>query len=98
MMERSYPDSPYWAQWTPKLTNLEQYQGTVLEVRMADMQIGSQRIEDQSLFRSGLRDGEPILITFIAGPASDAVAPILNIADEEEKGHPFDRCARGGIW
>jgi VanZ family protein len=81
LLSSSLPESMWFGQWTPELGHYEQYEGEVLEARIGEIPIPAQRIDDSPAVRTRLLNGDPLVITFAAGPMSFGLAPVFSIFD-----------------
>ena len=85
LLSPSLPESGWYGQWTPDLGHYEQYDGEVLDARIGDMTLPSQRLDDPSSVRTRLRTGEPIVVSFVAGQEPVGLAPVFSIYDGMER-------------
>jgi putative effector of murein hydrolase LrgA (UPF0299 family) len=81
LLQPQWPSTTYYGQWTPDLTYLEWYRGTVLTAAVGDAFIRSRGIDDTERVRGLLAAGAPIRVTAIAGPAPERLAPLFSIYD-----------------
>jgi hypothetical protein len=81
LLQPEWPRTVYYGQWTPDLTYLEWYRGTVLSATVGDAFVRSRRIEDTDRVRRLLAAGAPIGVTAVAGPAPARLAPLFSIYD-----------------
>ncbi|HEX7050789.1 MAG TPA: VanZ family protein [Longimicrobiales bacterium] len=85
LLRPALPRAVYYGQWTPDLGHLEHYRGRVVHARVGGDTIPSRQAPDSRALRRHLRSGTPIVIDFIAGPATPALAPIFSIYDEKAR-------------
>ncbi len=85
LLSPSLPESGWYGQWTPDLGHYEQYEGEVLDARIGDMTVPGRRLDDPSAVRTRLRTGEPIVVSFVAGPEPSGLAPVFSIYDGMER-------------
>ena len=81
LLSPSLPESGWFGQWTPDLGHYEQYDGEVLDARIGEITVPSQRLDDPSAVRTRLRAGEPIVVSFVAGSEPFGLAPVFSIYD-----------------
>jgi hypothetical protein len=77
----SLPRTRYYGQWTANLGMYDWYRGRVLAARIGDQRAPSWRLEDSEQAREDLLAGEPVDVTFIAGPPTGRIAPIFSVFD-----------------
>jgi VanZ family protein len=85
LLQASLPESMWFGQWTPDLGHYEQYDGEVLEARIGEVPIPSRRLDDSPAVRTRLQHGDPLVISFVAGPLPLGVAPVFSIYDGMER-------------
>ena len=85
LLSTSLPESMWFGQWTPDLGHYEQYQGEVLDARIGEIPIPGRRLDDSPSVRTGLHDGDPLVISFVAGPEPFGLAPVFSIYDGMER-------------
>jgi hypothetical protein len=71
----------WFGQWTADLGHYEQYEGEVLEARIGEIQIPGRRLDDSPAVRTRLLNGDPLVISFVAGPMPLGLAPVFSIYD-----------------
>jgi hypothetical protein len=81
LLQPSFPRSAYWGHWTPRLHQLEWFQGRVLSARIAGRDIPSVRIDDPDAVRSDLLAGGPIEVEYLGGPPVSGLASLFNVSD-----------------
>jgi hypothetical protein len=81
----SFPQSRYFAQWTPDFNHMEQYRGEVLDASIGLLQLPPQSLEQTDSFRAMWFGEDPIRIRAIAGPRVTALAPLFSISDNRER-------------
>jgi len=77
------PNTTLYSAWTPRIGSLEQYDGKVLAARIGDILLpegGPIAPLLQASVRSHLQQPAAVEVTFIAGSAPAALAPILRVA------------------
>jgi hypothetical protein len=84
LLQPAWPDTTYWGQWTPDLTYLEWYRGTVLSAHVGDVLVRSRQIEDQERVRDLLGRRAPIRVVALAGPPPERLAPLFSIYDHRQ--------------
>lgn len=85
LLSSSLPESMWFGQWTPDLGHYEQYEGEVLEARIGEVPIPGRRLDDSPAVRTRLQDGDPLVISFVAGPLPLGLAPVFSIYDGMER-------------
>ena len=80
-----FPDSTYYAQWTPDLGHLAQYDGRVLDAELAGVPLPPPRLHDSPRVARLLRDGGPLRVTAIAGTPPPSLASIFSIYDDRQR-------------
>lgn len=82
----AYPHSIYYGQWTADLGGgLEWYRGHVLDATLGTMALPSRQLDDQAQVQALLARGAPLLVTALAGPPPNRMAPLFSIYDEQER-------------
>ena len=81
----AFPESTYYAQWTPDLRHLAQYDGTVLDVELAGLRLPPPRLDESPRVARLLRDGQPLRVTAIAGTPPPSLASIFSIHDDRRR-------------
>jgi hypothetical protein len=81
----AFPDSVYYAQWTPDLAHLAPYEGRVLDARIGDLPLPPPRLTDSPGVARLLRNGTPLHVRAVAGPPPPALASIFSIYDEQQR-------------
>ena len=85
LLHPSLPESGWFGQWTPDLGHYEQYDGEVLDARIGEITVPGRRLDDPRAVRTRLRAGEPIVVSFVAGPEPFGLAPVFSIYDGMER-------------
>jgi hypothetical protein len=81
----AFPDSVYYAQWTPDLAHLALYEGRVLDARLGGLPLPPPRLTDSRAVLRMLRSGTPLHVRAVAGPPPPALASIFSIYDEDQR-------------
>src|SRR5690606_3562033 len=81
----AFPDSTYYAQWTPDLGHLAPYDGSVLDAELAGVPLPPPRLHDSRGVARLLREGGPLRITAIAGAPPPSLASIFSIYDDRQR-------------
>ena len=84
MLQPSFTESAYYGQWTPRLGNMERYEGRVLSAEVGSHHLPSGRLDNTDTVLALLREGNPIRVTAEAGPEPSRLAPLFNIADADQ--------------
>jgi len=81
----SFPETPYYGQWTANLGMYEWYRGKVLSAEMGGMPLPSWRLADTRAVRELLRTGTALNVRAVAGPRTERLAPLFSIFDSERR-------------
>ncbi|HEY8470950.1 MAG TPA: VanZ family protein [Longimicrobiales bacterium] len=81
----AFPDSVYYAQWTPDLAHLALYEGRVLDAGIGALPLPPPRLTDSPGVARLLRSGTPLHVRAVAGPPPPALASIFSIYDEQQR-------------
>ncbi|HEX7090762.1 MAG TPA: VanZ family protein [Longimicrobiales bacterium] len=81
----AFPDSVYYAQWTPDLGHLTLYEGRVLDARIGSLPLPPPRLADSPRVARLLRSGTRLHVRAVAGPRPPALASIFSIYDEQQR-------------
>jgi hypothetical protein len=82
LLRPEWPATVYFGQWTPDLTYLEWYRGTVISAHLGDLPVRSRKIDDTDRARALLARGAPIRVVALAGPAPERLAPLFSVYDD----------------
>ena len=87
LLTPTFPDAPYYGQWTPSLAHLELYHGRVLAAMLSGLPITPGPIPDSRLVRERLAapQGFSLRVRAVAGPRTPALAPLFAIYDDHER-------------
>jgi len=85
LLSTSLPESMWFGQWTPDLGHYEQYGGEVLDARVGELPTPGRRLDDAPAVRAGLKYGDPLVVSFVAGPPTIGLAPVFSIYDGMER-------------
>ena len=81
----SFPETPYYGQWTANLGQYEWYRGKVVSAEMGGMPLPSWRLADTRAARELLRAGAALHVRAVAGPRPERLAPLFSIYDSERR-------------
>lgn len=81
LLAPAFPDSTYFASWTPEVRRFQPYDGRVLEARIAETTLRPGRLAEASAVRRALLMGAPLTIRFMAGDRPSSTAPLVTIND-----------------
>jgi VanZ family protein len=81
----SFPEAPYYGQWTANLGMYDWYRGKVLSAEIGGMPLPSRRIADTRAARELLRTGARLRVRAVAGPRTEGLAPLFSIFDTEQR-------------
>jgi len=85
LVQPSFPQSRYFAQWTPDFDHMARYRGKVLDARIGLLALPPQSVEQTDSFTAMWFDGDPIRIRAVTGPPVFALAPLFSISDNHER-------------
>ncbi len=85
LLQPDWPATTYYGQWTPDLGHLDRYEGEVLEARVGNLSIPSERLPSSDEVRDALRARSVIRVTAVAGPTTKRVSSIFSIYDDRQR-------------
>ncbi len=87
LLTPTFPDAPYYGQWTPSLAHLELYRGRVLDATLSGLPVTPGPIPDSRLVRDRLAaaQGFALRVRAVAGPRTPALAALFAIYDDHER-------------
>ena len=78
-----FPDSVYFAQWTPHLGHLEWYRGRVLSATVGTLALPDGRLAESDAAIHLLAEGAPLRVRTIVGPPVHDLSSLFSIADAD---------------
>ena len=85
LFQPDLPQTDYWGQWTPRLGDLEVYEGRVLETRLGNRPLPSARLSGSPEIRRALLDDAPLQVRAELAPPPPGPTPIFSLHDEGER-------------
>ncbi|HET8654385.1 MAG TPA: VanZ family protein [Longimicrobiaceae bacterium] len=78
------PAGPLVASWSPVRPDLYPYTGKVLRAGVGHLAPVPGPVRDPGLLRERFRDGAPVHVTAVAGPAPPGLSPLFTLQDSRE--------------
>ena len=85
LLRPSLPDSEWFGQWTAELGHYDSYDGELLDARIGEIPAPSGRLPNTPATRAALLEGERTTLRYVAGHATERLAPIFSIYDGMER-------------
>ncbi len=85
LLQPAFPESVYYAQWTPNLGHLEWYRGRVRRATLGEIEVRPPRLAHSRRVRALLLAGARLDVHGVAGPPIRRLAPLFSIFDDRQR-------------